>query len=191
MENSQLGSGPWNILGEGSLNQKIIGDEDSPDDGRSDQGVGLIPDPPISLRLLFKEHIGDFDSEDGEHMKNDVSHREILAGDHAEDEQSDEQFELVKSLDMDADEIEVPQGEDQAGKNQGISEIQMEPSLENDIEKKNPEQRFFHERDEYRLPQDEQDSRKTDRVGLLEAGDAEKPDDEGISHDEQEDKDMP
>ena len=97
----------------------------------------------------------------------------------------------MKSLDVDADEIEVTQGKDQAGENHGVSGIQMEPSLENDIEKKNPEQKFFHERHEYGLPQDEQDSRETDRDGMLEAGDAEKPDDEGISQDEQEDKDMP
>ena len=90
MENSQLGHGLRNLLSERSLHQEIIGQEDSPDDGRSDQGMGLIPDPPISLRLFFEQQVGDFDSQDGEHMKNDVSHRKILAGDHAEDEQSDE-----------------------------------------------------------------------------------------------------
>jgi curved DNA-binding protein CbpA len=89
-------------------------------------------------------------------MKDDVSHREILAGDHAEDEQPDEQFELMKCLDMDADKIKMSQGKDQTCENQGMSEIQMQPSLEDDVEKENPKQKFFYDRNQDCLPQDEQ-----------------------------------
>jgi hypothetical protein len=89
MENSQPGKDPRKVLSEKNLHQEIINDEETPDDGRPDQSMRLIPDPPVPLRFLFKEHIGEFDAKDGKHMKDDVAHRKILAGDHAEDEQSD------------------------------------------------------------------------------------------------------
>jgi hypothetical protein len=124
-------------------------------------------------------------------VKNDISHREILAGDHAEEEQPDEKLELVKGMDVNTDEIEMPQSKDQAGENHGITEIQMEPSLEDDIKQKNSKQTFFYERDQHGFPQDSQERRAANTTVLLEVGDAEELDQEGISNDKQEDKDMP
>jgi curved DNA-binding protein CbpA len=100
-------------------------------------------------------------------MKNDVSHGEILAGDHAEDKQSDEQFELMKSLDMDADAIKMSQGKDQTGENQSMAEIQMQPSLEDDIKKENSKHKFFYDRNQNGLPQDDQNLQEADLTGTL------------------------
>jgi hypothetical protein len=94
-------------------------------------------------------------------------------------------------MDINADPIEMSQSKDQTGENHSMSEIQMQPSLEDDIKKKNSEQKFFHDRNQHGLPQDDQDLHEPDPDRILEAGDAEKPDNKGISKDDQKDKDMP
>src|SRR5512139_1782040 len=97
------------------LNQKEISDENSPDDGGADQGVGLVPNPPDLRRLRFEEEIGRLHPQDGEHVEEDIADGKIPAEDHVEEEESDEQLDFVQGLDVDADPPEMAAGEKEAG----------------------------------------------------------------------------
>jgi hypothetical protein len=171
--------------GRAGSGDEVISDQHGPDDGGPDEGMGFVPHPPISVRFLHKDDIGDLDPQDGEHVENNVADGKIPAQDHVEEKEPDEQLDLMKSLDMNPDPPEMAPRKEQARKDHGENGVEAEPSLENNIINKTPEHELLDQGHQDGFAQDHENPAEADLDRMLKTSDAEEHHDEGVGDDDE------
>jgi hypothetical protein len=153
--------------------------------------VRLIPDPPVLRQLLLEYFIGEFHSQYGGKVKDDISDGKVFTRDHGEKKKTHKKLHFVDSLDMNPDPEKMPGCKYKACEDHGHFKIQMQHLLKEQIKKQNPEHSFFYDRHSDGLAEYDKHIQSAYPDGPLKVGYPEQLDNERIEEDDESDDEVP